>query len=92
MPMNTLCLASDGEQAVHALQDAIENLDSAGSELVLDFSSVNRIDAQTLAAMESLGSRAVDKGVKVVLRNVNVGVYKTLKLTNVAQRFSFEQG
>ena len=32
---------------------------------------------------------ADDKGVKVVLRGVNVGVYKVLKLVKLTSRFSF---
>jgi len=39
--------------------------------------------------MESLAGRADEKAVKVVLRGVNVDIYKVLKLMKLAPRFSF---
>ena len=39
--------------------------------------------------MEELADRAAQAAGKVVLRNVNINVYKVLKLLNLAQRFSF---
>ena len=39
--------------------------------------------------MEEFAGMADDKGVKVVLRGVNVGVYKVLKLVKLGSRFSF---
>jgi hypothetical protein len=39
--------------------------------------------------MEKLAGVADDKAVKVVLRGVNVDVYKVLKLVNLTPRFSF---
>ena len=39
--------------------------------------------------MEEFADIADTKGVKVVLRGVDVGVYKVLKLVNLASRFSF---
>ena len=49
-------------------------------EVTLDFSSVRRIDPGALRAMEELARMADEKDVKVVLRGVNVDVYKVLKL------------
>jgi anti-anti-sigma regulatory factor len=74
---------------VQALKEAGEKLDSTENEVVLDFSSVNRIDASGLIAMEEFANKADDKGVKVALRGVNVSVYKVLKLMKLASRFSF---
>jgi anti-anti-sigma regulatory factor len=64
-------------------------LDTADGELVLDFASVRRIDPSTVNEMETLASIADEKGVKLVLRSVNVEVYKVLKLVRLAHRFSF---
>ena len=92
MPMNTVWLKSDGEGAVPALQEAIEHLDSADSaegEVVLDFTGVQRIDPRALGAMEKLAGSADEKSVKIVLRGVNVAVYKVLKLMTLEPRFSF---
>ena len=82
-------LEIDGEHLVQALQDAGEKLNSADGEVVLDFSSVRRIEPSALRALEKLAGTADDKGVKVVLRGVNVDVYKVLKLVKLTPRFSF---
>jgi anti-anti-sigma regulatory factor len=64
-------------------------LNGAGGEVILDFSSVHRIDPRALRAMESLAGTADDKDARIVLQGVNVGIYKVLKLTKLAPRFSF---
>ena len=74
---------------VPGLQEALERLDSAGGELVLDFSAVERVGPAALRAMEQLAARAQEKSVRLVLRGVNVNVYKVLKLVKLAPRFSF---
>ncbi len=79
----------DEERVVQALQEAEEKLDSVEGEVALDFSSVRRIDPAALGALEVFVDIADDKGVKVLLRGVNVGVYKVLKLVKLASRFSF---
>jgi anti-anti-sigma regulatory factor len=82
-------LEVDGERVVHALQEAGEKLDRADGEVVLDFSSVRRIDPGAVREMERLADIADDKAVKVVLRGVNIDIYKVLKLVKLAPRFSF---
>jgi anti-anti-sigma regulatory factor len=67
---------------------AIEALDPDQRELVLDFSRVSVIDAAAVGAMERLANT---DGLKVVVRNINTRIYKTLKLANLASRFTFEQ-
>ena len=89
MAMIAVWLKIDEEHVVQALQEAGEKLDSVEGEVALDFSSVRRIDASALRAMEEFAVVADDKGVKVVLRGVNVGVYKVLKLVKLTSRFSF---
>jgi len=79
----------DGEHTAEALRQAGENLDSANGEVVLDFASVRRLDPAALKAMEELASSAHEKAVKVVLRGVNVNVYKVLKLARLSPRFAF---
>ena len=82
-------LSLDEKRVVPALQEAAEKLDGAEGEVVLDFISVRRIDSRGLRAMEEFASIADKKAVKVVLRGVNVDVYKVLKLLKLTQRFSF---
>ena len=76
------------DEAGLALREARERLDSAEGEIVLDFSSVRRIEAATLKEIEELVSVA-DGKVRVVLRGVNIDVYKVLKLVNLTRRVSF---
>lgn len=79
----------DERRAVPALQEAVEKLDNTDGEVFLDFSSVGRIDSAVLRTLTELVGAAEAKGVKVVLRGVNVSVYKVLKLTKLASRFTF---
>ena len=89
MAMIAEWLKIDEERVVLGLQEAGEKLDCVEDEVALDFSAVLRIDAGALKAMEGFAGIADDKGVKVVLRGVNVGVYRVLKLVKLASRFSF---
>jgi anti-anti-sigma regulatory factor len=82
-------LKIDEERVVQGLQEVGEKLDSVEGEVALDFSSVRRLDASALKAMEELAGIADDKSVKVVLRAVHVGVYRVLKLVKLTSRFSF---
>jgi anti-anti-sigma factor len=79
----------DEQRAVPVLQEIVEKLESTDGEVVLDFSSVGRIDSTVLRALEDFVGAADVKGVKVVLAGVNVSVYKVLKLTTLASRFTF---
>ncbi len=79
----------DGERLIPALQGVGAKLDNADGELVLDFSSVHRLDPAALKAMEELAGLADEKAVKLALRGVDVDIYKVLKLVKLAPRFSF---
>lgn len=81
-------LKIDEKRVVSALQEAGARLDGAQAEVVLDFSAVRRIDPSVLGAMEEFADSADRKGVKVVLRGLNVDAYKVLKLVKLAPRFS----
>jgi anti-anti-sigma regulatory factor len=74
---------------VPGVREAHNALDSAEGELVLDFSSVRRIDSNSLRALEGLACAADAKSVKIVLRGIDVNVYKVLKLMKLTHRFSF---
>ena len=89
MAMTAVWLKIDEERVARALQDAGERLGSVEDEVVLDFSSVRRIDTSALRVMEEFVSIADDKGVKIVLRGVSVDIYKVLKLVKLASRFVF---
>jgi anti-anti-sigma regulatory factor len=88
MGMIPVLLNIGEKRVVPALQEAREKLDGTEGEAVLDLSSVGRLDSSALRALEEFVGVADDKGVKVVLSGVNVGVYKVLKLARLASRFS----
>jgi anti-anti-sigma regulatory factor len=89
MTMIPVALEFDRDSVAHALQEAREKLATVDGDLCLDFSAVRRIDPNALTEMEELAALADQKGVKVVLRGVNVDIYKVLKLMKLAPRFSF---
>jgi len=78
----------DGEDVVQTLQRVQEKLGTAEGELVLDLSSVRRLDPSAVRVMENIASNCNDN-TRVVLRGVNVDIYKVLKLIKLAPRFSF---
>jgi anti-anti-sigma regulatory factor len=83
------CVKIDGERLVDALQETRKRLDPANSEVLLDLSSVRRIDPSALRALEELAGCADEKEVTLELRGVSVDVYKVLKLAKLAPRFLF---
>lgn len=87
--MTAVLLKIDPERVADSLQELRAKLDRAKGETVLDFSSVQRIDAKALRAMEEVAGLADAKAVKIGLRGVNVEIYKVLKLVRLAPRFSF---
>jgi anti-anti-sigma regulatory factor len=89
MPTMTVWPKIAEGRIAQALEEAGEKLDRAGGDVVLDFSSVRKLDTGAVRAMEELARVATEKGVKVVLRGVNVDVHKVLTLLRLKSRFSF---
>lgn len=79
----------DEHKMVESLEQTVQTLDGALQELALDFSAVRRIDSRALRALEELARKAEEKKIKVILRGVNVDLYKTLKLIKLASQFAF---
>ncbi len=91
MTTNAHWIKVDPERVVHTLQqDAVEKVNAAEGEVVLDFSGVARIDSSVVRALEELAALADDRSVKVALRAVNMDIYRVLKLLKQTQRFSFQ--
>ena len=82
-------LSVEGTRAAQTLHEARKTLEGAQGEVVIDFSSVERIDAGALRALDELADTASGNGVQLVLNNVSVDVYKVLKLMGLSSRFSF---
>ena len=80
----------NGEGVAAVLQEALEKLNGDGGDVVVDFSSVRRIDPTALRALESFVASINGRASEVVLRGVNIDVYKVLKLTKLAPRFFFQ--
>ena len=95
MTTSFLCVKVDPERVVQSLrQEAVETVTNATvhgaeGEVVLEFSSVLKIDTHVLGAMEELATLADGRSVKVVLRGVNMDIYKVLKVLKLSHRFSF---
>jgi anti-anti-sigma regulatory factor len=89
METNAEPLTVDGAHVLEALQQAHQALEGTESVVLLDFSAVRRVSAPALTAMQELADAAQEKSAKVVLRGVNVEVYKVLKLMNLTPRFGF---
>jgi len=60
-----------------------------GGEILLDFSCVRRMGPRGLREMETLAELAQEKACRIVLRGVNIDLYKALKLLDLTRRFSF---
>jgi len=89
MATNAVWVKVDGGRVVQSLHEAREKVAGAQAEVVLDFSSVCRVDAGALRAMEGIADAVDGDRTKVVLRGVNIDIYKVLKLMKLAPRFAF---
>ena len=79
----------NGDSVAQALDEVRAQLAGTEGGVILDFSGVRRVDHSGLRAIEDLANAADEKSVKISLQDVNVGVYKVLKLARLTVRFSF---
>jgi anti-anti-sigma regulatory factor len=79
----------DNESVASILREVEKSLKRAQGELVIDFSSVARLDGVALSSLAEFASKADTASVKVILRGVNVDVFKVLVLMKLNSRFSF---
>lgn len=89
MAASSLLSEVKAERLADSLLQAKKKLEGADGEMILDFSHVPRIDSEALKAMVDLAGAAETKKAKLILRGVNVDVYKVLKLMKLASRFSY---
>lgn len=85
----TVSMDVAGKSATLALEEALRKAGAAEGDILLDFASVRRLDANAVRVMKQLADTAGNKGVKVALRGISVEVYRVLKLLELAPRFSF---
>lgn len=79
----------DNENVASALLELEKSLNRAQGEVVIDLSSVARVDGTALSSLAEFANKAETASVKVTLRGVNVDVYKVLVLMKLTSRFSF---
>ena len=79
----------DSESVASNLQEIEKSLTRAPGEVVIDFSSVVRLNESALRSLAEFASKADAASVKVILRDVNVDVYKVLVLMSLNSKFSF---
>lgn len=72
-----------------AMDSARIKFDESEFGAVLDFSLIERLDSSSLTAVRELSQRARDGHSKVILRGMNVEVYKALKLAKLTSGLSF---
>ncbi len=84
-------LRIDSAGAAGLLEHAGEQLQQAQDPVVVDFSSVRRIDARALDRLEQLAQAADKRKTRIILLGVNVDVYKVMKLAQLAPRFAFQR-
>jgi len=88
MGISSTIVNIDQQRVTAALDQAAKKLNSE-AEVALDLSSVRRLDASDVQRLENFARVANEKKVKVLLRGVNVDIYKALKLTKLAGEFWF---
>jgi anti-anti-sigma regulatory factor len=90
MKSQSTLIRVDGRSAAHSLAEARSALpEDSGAEVVLDMSSVKRVDPAAVNALTELADEAGQRELDVTLRGVVVDVYRVLKLTGLAARFRF---
>ena len=70
------------------IEDAVQKINGGEQEVMLDFSDVARIDGNVVRTLEELAGLAEKRSVKVVLRSVNVDIYRVLKELKLTERFT----
>jgi anti-anti-sigma regulatory factor len=77
------------ENVASALKELEQSFNRTQGEVVIDLSSVARLDGIALSSLAEFANKAETASVKVILRGVNVDVYKVLVLMKLTSRFTF---
>jgi len=59
------------------------------TELLLDFSSVRRLEPADVTALAELSAAAAERELRLTARAVSVSVYKVIKLAGLSEAVSF---
>lgn len=88
MVMNAVLLIIEAEGLAASLKEGGRKMTGTEGDVVLDFSSVKRVDPAALTALTEFVDTAAAKSVKVELCGVDIDVYRVLKLARLTRRFS----
>ena len=86
--VSIMSLKVDEERMVATLEEVGAKLENTVGDVIVDFSAVRHVNPAALEALNEFADTAEENSVNVVLRGVNVEVYRVLKLASLAQRFS----
>ena len=79
----------DGEHVAQQVIDIRAKLATEGPEVLLDFFLAQSLDPAGIRALEELAGAADIEHAKIVLRGVNIEMYKVLKLAGLSDKFTF---
>lgn len=79
----------DGEHVAQQVIDIRAKLAAEGPEVLLDFFLAQSLDPAGIQALEELAGAADIENAKIVLRGVNIEMYKVLKLAGLSDKFTF---
>jgi anti-anti-sigma factor len=88
--MASTLIRVDGRNTASSLAEALKALPAAaGAEVVLDLSTVGRVDTAAVGALGDLAAAAAARKLELTLHGVAVDVYRVLKLTGLAAKLRF---
>jgi anti-anti-sigma regulatory factor len=79
----------DGEHVAQQLNEICGKLATEGPEVLLDFFLAQTLDPAGIQALEELACAAGIENAKIVLRGMNIEMYKVLKLAGLSDNFTF---
>ncbi len=79
----------DHEHVLKSLQECEDKVRDPQGELLLDFTTVEKLDTSSLRELEKLAGIMERQKAKLVLRGVNVSLYKVLKLARLTDHLRF---
>ena len=79
----------DEEHIAQQLNEIREKLPTEEPEVLLDFFLAQTLNPADIRALEDLAGAADASNARIVLRGVNVEMYKVLKLAGLCDKFSF---
>ncbi len=87
--LKSSCFVIDEGHLAEQVLDIRAKLAAEGPEILLDFFLAQTLDPAGMRALQELAGAADIENVKIVLRGVNIEMYKALKLAGLSDSFAF---